>query len=123
MTHLSLRSCYGIEPEIVLACVQRRAGRGSSSDGSREHREELPAKPIKLDLDLPHISSSKAIMRMFPDCMEWSGLELEQEDEGEDWDEGEDEYGDDNGVDEHDENDDDDDDDDNNDGDDDVEET
>ncbi|KAG8983664.1 hypothetical protein FRB93_007104 [Tulasnella sp. JGI-2019a] len=43
LTELSVEGCGDLESEVVLHCVQRRAGRGLSSDGSRKQREELPA--------------------------------------------------------------------------------
>ncbi|KAG9034809.1 hypothetical protein FRB95_012502 [Tulasnella sp. JGI-2019a] len=73
---LSFRLCHYLEPGVVLACVQRRAGRGLSLEGRGEHCEELPARLTRLCL--PQGSSAAAVMGMFPDCMEWCGLELEQ---------------------------------------------
>ncbi|KAG8987587.1 hypothetical protein FRB93_004459 [Tulasnella sp. JGI-2019a] len=79
LTELYCYGCVDIEPEVVLACIQRRAGRGLFPQGSREHREELPTRLMKLHLRLPRRSSSTDIMKMFPDCEEWCGLELEHE--------------------------------------------
>ncbi|KAG8987586.1 hypothetical protein FRB93_004458 [Tulasnella sp. JGI-2019a] len=50
LTHLYIDYDTGLEPGVVLACVQRRAGRGLSSKGKRGCREELPATLIKLSL-------------------------------------------------------------------------
>ncbi|KAG8998603.1 hypothetical protein FRB93_013535 [Tulasnella sp. JGI-2019a] len=74
LTYLSFEWCKDLEPEIILACVQRRAGCGLSSRGGCEHHEELPPRLARLCL--PRQSSSANIMRMFPDCMEWCGLDL-----------------------------------------------
>ncbi|KAG9039933.1 hypothetical protein FRB95_004405 [Tulasnella sp. JGI-2019a] len=74
---LDLERCRDLKPEVVLACVQRRAGRGFSSEGRREHCEELPARLTRLRL--PYQSSTAALVEMPPDCMEWCGLELVQQ--------------------------------------------
>ncbi|KAG8998604.1 hypothetical protein FRB93_013536 [Tulasnella sp. JGI-2019a] len=76
LADLSFMWCRDLEPVAILACVQHRAGRGSSSEGRREYREELPARLTRLRL--PHRSSTEAVMGMFPDCMEWCGLDLEE---------------------------------------------
>ncbi|KAG8998366.1 hypothetical protein FRB94_009875 [Tulasnella sp. JGI-2019a] len=75
LTDLNFKWCDFLEPEAVLRCAQRRAGRGLLSEGRREHREELPAKLTRLRL--PRGSSIVELKRVFPDCMEWGGLELE----------------------------------------------
>ncbi|KAG8982704.1 hypothetical protein FRB93_007925 [Tulasnella sp. JGI-2019a] len=69
LKELSVEWCHNLSPEVVLTCVQRRAGRGP---GGRADREELPITLSKLVL--PEGSSTATILRMFPDCMEWSGL-------------------------------------------------
>ncbi|KAG8976389.1 hypothetical protein FRB94_001919 [Tulasnella sp. JGI-2019a] len=77
LTNISFQRCNDIEPEVILGCIQRRAGRGLSSEGRREHREELPAKLTRLRL--PRGSSITELKRVFPDCIEWGGPELELE--------------------------------------------
>ncbi|KAG8987605.1 hypothetical protein FRB93_004477, partial [Tulasnella sp. JGI-2019a] len=71
LKELSVEWCRNLSPEIVLACVQRRAGRGL---GGRAYRGELPVTLSKLVL--PEGSSTATVLRMFPDCLEWSGLKL-----------------------------------------------
>ncbi|KAG9029720.1 hypothetical protein FRB95_004969 [Tulasnella sp. JGI-2019a] len=61
----------GLELKLILGCIQRRAGRGMSSEGRHEHHEELPARLIKLQL--PRGSSTGGLARMFPDYKEWCG--------------------------------------------------
>ncbi|KAG9005642.1 hypothetical protein FRB93_009568 [Tulasnella sp. JGI-2019a] len=68
---LSFEECDDLEPEVILACIQRRAGRRLSEEGRREYREEPPARLIRLRL--PYGSPTAAVMQMFPDCMEWCG--------------------------------------------------
>ncbi|KAG9026193.1 hypothetical protein FRB95_009308 [Tulasnella sp. JGI-2019a] len=72
LTDLSFEGCNDLKPEVILRCVQRRAGRGLPLEGSRE---QLPARLTRLRL--PHGSSIVGLKREFPDCMEWCGLELE----------------------------------------------
>ncbi|KAG9034643.1 hypothetical protein FRB95_012963 [Tulasnella sp. JGI-2019a] len=75
LTEFNLYNCGDIEPEVSLACIRRRAGRGLFPDGSQEHHKTLPARLVKLQLRLPRMSSSTDVMKMFPDCEEWCGLE------------------------------------------------
>ncbi|KAG9028511.1 hypothetical protein FRB95_006372 [Tulasnella sp. JGI-2019a] len=75
LTNLSFEWCDDLEPEIILDCIQRRAGRGPFWGGRGEQREELPARLTRLTL--PHGSSTERLMQIFPDYMEWSGLERE----------------------------------------------
>ncbi|KAG9001285.1 hypothetical protein FRB93_012212 [Tulasnella sp. JGI-2019a] len=73
---LSVEGCDGLGPEVVLSCVKRRSGRELPlKEGGIEHCAELPARLS--ELRLPRGFSARALMRMFPDCMEWSGLHLE----------------------------------------------
>ncbi|KAG9004186.1 hypothetical protein FRB94_002618 [Tulasnella sp. JGI-2019a] len=72
LTELDLQWCGDLELADVLACVQRRAGRGLFLKGKREHREELPAKLLRLDPPLGF--STAELVETFPDYMEWSGL-------------------------------------------------
>ncbi|KAG9000678.1 hypothetical protein FRB94_005226 [Tulasnella sp. JGI-2019a] len=75
LTDLSFDRRDDMDPEIILGCIQRRAGHGLFWEGRSEGREELPARLIKLSLF--HGSLSAEVLKMFPDCMEWSGLDLE----------------------------------------------
>ncbi|KAG9005640.1 hypothetical protein FRB93_009566 [Tulasnella sp. JGI-2019a] len=73
LTNLSFEQCDDLEPEVILACIHRRTGRGLPLEGRCEHREELPA--MLTSPRLPFGYSTIALMRIFPDLMEWSGLE------------------------------------------------
>ncbi|KAG9008873.1 hypothetical protein FRB94_012842 [Tulasnella sp. JGI-2019a] len=77
LTDLSFERCDHLEPEVILACVQRRTGRELSSEESREHHKELPARLTRLRL--PCECSTAEAIQMFPDCMEWCGLENDEE--------------------------------------------
>ncbi|KAG8994918.1 hypothetical protein FRB94_009541 [Tulasnella sp. JGI-2019a] len=81
LTDLSFERCNNIKSEVILGCVQRRAGRGLSG-GWRRQREELPVRLTRLRL--PRGSSIMELKRIFPDCMEWCGglqLQLQEEEE------------------------------------------
>ncbi|KAG9029718.1 hypothetical protein FRB95_004967 [Tulasnella sp. JGI-2019a] len=73
LTELFAEGCPFLQPEVVLACVQRCAGHGSSQRG-HEHRERRPARVSTLCL--PRGTSTEELVRMFLDCSEWCGLDL-----------------------------------------------
>ncbi|KAG8983656.1 hypothetical protein FRB93_007096 [Tulasnella sp. JGI-2019a] len=77
LTDLSFERCADLEPEFIFGCVQRRAGRGLSLEGSREQREKLPAGLTRICLS--HGSSTVQLKRLLPDCREWCGLEQQWE--------------------------------------------
>ncbi|KAG9025410.1 hypothetical protein FRB95_010206 [Tulasnella sp. JGI-2019a] len=82
LKELSFRWCSkDLEPTVVMRCIQRRAGHGFSLEGMLEDPEKLPTRLTKLSF--PRGSSTTEVMRMFPDCMEWCGLELDEEDSDE----------------------------------------
>ncbi|KAG8978000.1 hypothetical protein FRB93_011413, partial [Tulasnella sp. JGI-2019a] len=71
----SFEMCDDLEPEIILGCIQHHAGCGPFWAGWSEHHEELLARLTRLIL--PYGSSTKGLMQMFPNYMEWSRLEQE----------------------------------------------
>ncbi|KAG9034629.1 hypothetical protein FRB95_012949 [Tulasnella sp. JGI-2019a] len=58
LTDLFVEWCNGLESEVGMSCVQRRAGRGVSSKLGRQYREELPAKLSKLRIPNAPMSPS-----------------------------------------------------------------
>ncbi|KAG8981581.1 hypothetical protein FRB93_008535 [Tulasnella sp. JGI-2019a] len=75
LTDLSFDWYDDLEPDLILGCIQRRAGRGLFWAGQSEGPEELPARLTRLRF--PHRFSTAGLPEVFPDYMEWSGLDPE----------------------------------------------
>ncbi|KAG8985270.1 hypothetical protein FRB93_005920 [Tulasnella sp. JGI-2019a] len=75
LTDLSFGGCDDLKPEVILGYIQRRAGHGLFWEGQSEDHKELPARLNRLGL--PPGFSTAGLLELFPDCMEWSGLDPE----------------------------------------------
>ncbi|KAG9005634.1 hypothetical protein FRB93_009560 [Tulasnella sp. JGI-2019a] len=73
LTDLSFERCNDLESEVILACLQRRAGRGLPPEG---RCEELPARLTRL-----HLPFGYSLKQMFSDCMERCRVEQRHTDE------------------------------------------